>query len=80
MATPTLMTRQEAAALARITLPTLNRLIRDGQGPNLTQIGGKSFVSEGEFARWIDFHTAGSAVATASPTDPQPLNRDSHGR
>ncbi|MGI4945874.1 MAG: hypothetical protein ACRYHQ_35825 [Janthinobacterium lividum] len=57
MAMPSLMNRQETAAAARLTLPTLNKLIRGGKGPTLTWLGGKSFVSDVEFARWIGART-----------------------
>ena len=53
MTAPPLFTRQEAANRARVSLVTLNKLIRDGRGPNLTTIGGKSFVSGPELAAWI---------------------------
>lgn len=49
MALPSLLSRQEAADRARVTLATFNKLLRDGRGPNLTTIGGKSFISDTEF-------------------------------
>lgn len=57
MVLPSLLTRQEAADRARVSLLTFNRLLRDGCGPALTIIGGKSFVSDTEFARWISAQT-----------------------
>ena len=54
---PSLLTKREAAAHARINVATLNNLIRDGRGPALTVLGGKALVREDSLVRWIDAQT-----------------------
>ena len=54
---PSLLTKREAAARARMHVGTLNNIIRGGRGPALTVLGGKALVREDSLARWIDAQT-----------------------
>ena len=66
MALPSLLTRQEAADRARISTVTLRKLIQAGRGPNLTIIGGKSFILEGELGSWIAAQTQQRQIEDAA--------------
>ena len=57
-----LLTKREAAERARVHVATLNSLIRNGQGPALTCIGGKTLIREDRLTAWLD----------AVTTDPHP--------
>ena len=47
----------EVAEHARITLPTLHRLLRAGAGPTVTRIGGRVVVQEDHYRAWLERNT-----------------------
>jgi hypothetical protein len=53
MDTSTLLTRAEAAARARISVRTLQKLYRQGRGPVFTRIGGQIFFAEQDVTFWL---------------------------
>ena len=57
-----LLTRQETAERARISVPTLDRLVKAGRGPALVRLGKRVFVTETELACWIE--RSGSSTTT----------------
>ena len=63
---PSLLTKREAAARARLHVGTLNVLIRDGRGPALTVLGGKALVREDSLAQWIEQATQRQPEAAAA--------------
>ena len=49
-----LLTIDEVAAKARISVRTLYRLIATGRGPNVTEIGARRFVREDHRVAWME--------------------------
>jgi predicted DNA-binding transcriptional regulator AlpA len=48
-----LLTKAEAAKMARITAGTIDKLIKAGTGPIPTRIGGRVFIAESDMSAWI---------------------------
>ena len=57
MATPQLLTKREASSRARLCVDTLNKLIRSGEGPAVTMLGGKVLIDETELGNWMKERT-----------------------
>lgn len=51
---PVCMRLAEVARHARITLATLHRLMRAGDGPVVTRIGGRVVVQEQHYRNWLE--------------------------
>ena len=49
-----LLTRPEAAALARIAVRTLDSLLAAGAGPTPTRIGRRLLIAERDFETWLE--------------------------
>lgn len=48
-----LLTLDETAKRARISMRTLLKLVADGRGPVITKLGARTFVRADHFAQWI---------------------------
>jgi predicted DNA-binding transcriptional regulator AlpA len=51
--TTNLLTKSEAAKLARVTPGTIDKLIKAGTGPVPTRIGGRIFIAAPDMAEWL---------------------------
>ena len=49
-----LLTLDETAERARISMRTLLKLVADGRGPVITKLGARTFVRADHFAQWIE--------------------------
>ena len=60
-----LLTLDETAGRARISLRALLRFIAEGRGPVVTKLGARTFVREDHYATWIEAnarHNGGEAA------------------
>ena len=49
-----LLTRIEAAKRSRISVGTLDSILKGGNGPKVTRVGKKIFIREDHLSQWID--------------------------
>jgi excisionase family DNA binding protein len=59
-----LLTRKEAATLARVCPLTLDRLIKAQDGPAIIRVGRRILIRRTEFERWLDSKTERQGTAT----------------
>jgi excisionase family DNA binding protein len=52
-----LLSKKELARQCGVSIVTLNRIIRDGQGPALAMIGHRARITEAEVERWLASRT-----------------------
>ena len=64
--TPVLLTKREAAARARVSERTFERILANGTGPAATRIGSRVLIREDYLADWLDTHTEKPAVRIAA--------------
>lgn len=67
-----LLTRTEAAERARISSKTFDQMCGKGEGPRLTRIGGKIFVTVENFEMWILSLTDVSSAPVEAEHAPEP--------
>jgi predicted DNA-binding transcriptional regulator AlpA len=58
-----LLTHQEAAVRARMSVSTLFERIRRGDGPQRIKVGGKVFYRSSAVDAWLDEHVEESAAS-----------------
>ncbi|WP_428377748.1 helix-turn-helix transcriptional regulator [Lichenicoccus sp.] len=71
-----LLTLDETAERARISMRTLLKLVAEGRGPVITKLGARTFVRADHFAQWIEGNAQTSrhrsSIELTNPLTEQP--------